>query len=333
MASIKDVAREAGVSVTTVSRVINNKGYVGLDTRKVIEDAIAKLGYHPNVVARSLVRSHTKTIGVCVPFLNTPFFASLMDGIESEAEKYSYDLFICHTKEDIETEKKSLQRLADRQVDGIILIPVATDAKDIDVILGTIPTVITMRKPKTKKSYSTVYVNEYQGTAQILNKLIEKGHRKIGFIRGVQKYSTMKERWKAIEDCCRENNISLDETYIETSSLTFVSGRDAAKRLFDKNLDITAIFCAHYWGCAGVINETFARGIQVPQDISIASFEAFDDWDIAVPQQITANVYPAFEMGQSVFATLLKQMEGARANREHLILDLSMNQADSILKI
>ncbi|MFT4106326.1 MAG: LacI family DNA-binding transcriptional regulator [Lacrimispora sp.] len=331
--SIKDVAVYAKVSKSTVSRVVSQKGYVSDSSRIAVMQAIEELGYSPNTLARSLVSNQSKTIGICVPFLNTPFFASMMEGIESEADRNDYDVFIYHTKDSIEQEKRAIEKLIARRVDGIIIIPVDTKGRQIKKAIGSTPCVYLIRQPSELQSINMVSVDDYMGSRNALEVLIHKGHRKIGMIRGVDVYSTMRDRWRACEDVCNQYGIDLDLRYVKTSELNFKSAHLAAKELLADYKEFSAIYSLHYWGCAGLIKEARDRGIQIPRDISLSSFEAFDDWNTIMPMSITSNRYPSVEMGQSA-VKLLHQIIQSDSNisTSSVLLHPSFQEGKSVVE-
>ena len=281
-------------------------------SRKAVEKAIEELNYRPNVIARSLVSSQSNTIGVCVPFLNTPFFASMIEGIETEAENQGYDIFISHTKNSVEQERKAVTRLLERRVDGLIIIPVDNDGKGLEKALGNTPYVLLMREPINMSGYNSVRVDDYRGSRTVIECLLEQGHRKIGFIKDNSKISTTKDRWTAVTDVYNERGLHLDEKYIFSSTLNFDESFEAARKLLDSSNDITAVYTLHYWGCAGLLREAGIRGIKIPDDLSVSSFDAFDDWNTILPMKITSNIYPSMEIGVSGVNLLSKSISEKR---------------------
>jgi len=330
--SIKDVAAYAKVSKSTVSRVVAQNGYVSDKSRAAVMQAIEELGYSPNTLARSLVSNQSKTIGICVPFLNTPFFASMMEGIESEADRNDYDVFICHTKGSMEQEKRAIEKLIARRVDGIVIIPVDTKGKQIKKAMGSTPCVYLMRHPSELRSINIVAVDDYMGSRNALEVLIQKGHRKIGMIKGVDVYSTMRDRWRACEDVCHQYGIDLDLRYVKTSDLNFKSAYVAAQELLADYKEVSAIYSLHYWGCAGLMKEARNRGIQIPGDISLSSFEAFDDWNTIMPMSITSNSYPSVEMGQSAVKLLHQIIQSdSQVSTSSVLLQPSFREGKSVI--
>lgn len=328
--SINDIAAYTKISKSTVSRVITNKGYVSPEKRKLVESAIKELNYRPNSLARSLVKNTSKTIGVCVPFLNTPFFAKVIDGIESEAERSGYDIFICHTRENEALEQQALCRLLERRVDGILMIPVDAQGTQIHSIIKQTPTVYLVRRPLALEEVNVVSANDYLGAQRALETLIQKGHRKIGLIRGPSHLSTMQDRWQAAQDVLKKYDVQLDQRYIKQCDLDFATSYVVAQELLNESPMPTAICTLHYWGCAALMREAKNRNISIPQDISLSSFEVFDDWNTISPPEITSNTFPSYEMGQEAVRLLRREIEEQPHQAERIQLDLTFHERKSV---
>ena len=328
--SIKDIAAYTHLSKSTVSRVITNNGYVSEEKRRIVEDAIRDLNYRPNLLARSLVQNQSRTLGVCVPFLNTPFFTNLMDGIESTAEHLGYDVVICHTRERVSLEEKSLCRMIDRRVDGLLVIPVDPKGGRIGSIIGTTPTVFLVRRPSEMQHISSVTADDYHASRRALECLLQKGHRNIGIIRGPLELSTMRDRWQAAQDVLREYGVSPDGRCIQCADLNFESSHCAAQRLLRETPRPTAICALHYWGCAGVMREVQLLGIRIPEDLSFSSFEIFDDWNDLLPINITSNRYPTRQMGEMSVELLQRIIQDAQHQPEHIQLSLEFRERSSV---
>src|SRR5215470_9535543 len=197
-ASISDVARESGVSIFTVSAVINNKSHVGKTLRERVENAIRKLNYRPNLIARSLIKQKTQTIGVIVPDIVNPFFPMVVRGAEDAAQKQGYNLLLCNSDDTLSKEESALELLLSKRVDGILLTKASGDfspslrqmIKEVNI-----PFVLIMRTyPQLTKD--AVVNDDYKGAYEAVRHLARAGHRRIGMISGPMQISNAKERWR-----------------------------------------------------------------------------------------------------------------------------------------
>jgi len=198
-ASIYDVAREAGVSVFTVSAVVNKKSHVGKKLLERVEAAIQKLNYRPNLIARSLAKQRTHTIGMIVPDIANPFFPMVVRGAEDAAQKHGYNLLLCNSDDNLDKEEKAVELLLSKRVDGILLTKAADDFRpELRQMIGevNIPFVLVMRTyPKLTKD--AVITDDYQGAHDAVCHLARAGRRRIGLISGPLKISNAKPAGKA----------------------------------------------------------------------------------------------------------------------------------------
>src|SRR5215468_9035560 len=201
-ASISDVARESGVSIFTVSAVINHKSHVGKNLRERVEEAIRKLNYRPNLIARSLIKQKTQTIGMIVTDIANPFFPMVVRGAEDSAHSHGYNLLLCNSDDTLEREEKELELLLSKRVDGILLTKAAGDLspslrqliKDVKI-----PFVLVMRTcPELTKD--AVITDDYQGAYEAVRHLARSGRKRIGLVSGPMKISNAKERWRGFRD-------------------------------------------------------------------------------------------------------------------------------------
>src|SRR6201998_3979956 len=211
-ASIYDVAREARVSVFTVSAVVNHKSHVGKKLRERVEAAIRKLNYRPNLIARSLAKQRTHTIGMIVPDIANPFFPMVVRGAEDAAQKHGYNLLLCNSDDNLEKEEKSVELLLSKRVDGILLTKAAEDfrpslrkmLKDVNI-----PFVLVMRQyPKLTKD--AVITDDYQGAYDAVCHLARAGRRRIGLVGGPKKVSNALARSQGFYDALKAKDLPFE---------------------------------------------------------------------------------------------------------------------------
>src|SRR6266700_7643516 len=208
-ASISDVARESGVSIFTVSAVVNNKAHVGKNLRQRVEDAIRKLNYRPNLIARSLSKQKTQTIGMIVPDIANPFFPMVVRGAEDAALKQGYNLLLCNSDDTLEKEEAAIELLLSKRVDGILLTKASGDfSPSLRQMISdvSVPFVLVMRTyPQLTKD--AVISDDYKGAYEAVCHLARSGRRRIGLISGPLKISNAKERWRGFRDALEKEGL------------------------------------------------------------------------------------------------------------------------------
>src|SRR3981189_2160732 len=215
-ASIYDVARESGVSGFTVSAGVNKKRHVGKKLLERVESAIQKLNYRPNLIARSLAKQRTHTIGMIVPDIANPFFPMVVRGAEDAAQKQGYNLLLCNSDDSLEKEEKAIELLLSKRVDGILLTKAGGDFRpplrqmleEVDI-----PFVLVMRTyPKLTKD--AVITDDYHGAYEAVAHLARAGRKGIGLISGPLKVSNAKERWQGFHDALKAEGLTYDEDLV-----------------------------------------------------------------------------------------------------------------------
>src|ERR1700688_3144160 len=225
-ASIYDVARESGVSVFTVSAVVNNKSHVGKGLRERVEAAIRKLNYRPNLIARSLANQRTHTIGMIVPDIANPFVPMVVRGAEDAAQRHGYNLLLCNSDDTLAKEEKSVELLLSKRVDGILLTKAAEDfrpslrqmIKEVNI-----PFVLVMRTyPKLTKD--AVITDDYQGAYEAVCHLARSGRKRIGLVSGPLKISNAKARWQGFHDSLKAMGLPFEKELIVEGDYRIESG-------------------------------------------------------------------------------------------------------------
>src|SRR3981189_1805130 len=215
-ASIYAVARESGGPVFTVSPVVNKKSHVGKKLLERVESAIQKLNYRPNLIARSLAKQRTHTIGMIVPDIANPFFPMVVRGAEDAAQKHGYNLLLCNSDDSLEKEERAIELLLSKRVDGILLTKAAEDfrpplrqmLKEVDI-----PFVLVMRTyPKLTKD--AVITDDYKGAYDAVSHLARAGRKRIGLISGPLKVCNAKERWQGFHDALKAEGLTYDEDLV-----------------------------------------------------------------------------------------------------------------------
>ncbi len=336
-ATIGDVAKKAGVSITTVSRVINNNYPVSSATRRKVEDAVSRLNFTPNTLARGLIQKKTFTIGVVVPSITNLFFPEVVNGIETVMQPEGYTFFLTETLERDEKEKKHVNRLLERQIDGIIVIGPSNHIMEegfYERITGEIPTVIVNGFNKGIKC-NFVLTDEKSGIREVLEYLYGLKHRNMAFMRGRKSYSyDLKE--KVYKDFFIEKSIPLNEdNIIEIESGNNIASVKMAENAISRRLakpePPTAVVCCNDWMAVGAVRAADALGLAVPEDISVTGFDNILVSQLNKPE-ITTVDQGMNDIGKSAARLLLELINGGnrQAPLKKIILETKLVKRKSV---
>lgn len=271
--SIKDVAKEAGVSIATVSRVLNDIDVVNEDTKKKVLDAIKKLGYRPNIVARSLKTQRTKTIGILLPDISNQFYPEIVRGAEDVSNIYDYNIILCNSDLDIEKEKEYLRVLKEKMVDGVIYMSSSLNEEILELINELdLKTVLVETKDK-EGVLPSVTIDNVKASYDSTKLLIEKGIKEIAFI-GTEKESknAWGDRYIGYENAMKESGIEIDPELVYLSSMKVKSGYEGIQKFIKQNKKFRGVVCASDDIAMGAINALRDNKLEVPKDVSVIGF-------------------------------------------------------------
>ncbi|AEF16978.1 transcriptional regulator, LacI family [Thermoanaerobacterium xylanolyticum LX-11] len=315
MATIKDVAEKAGVTVTTVSRVLNNRGYISEKTRKKVYEAMKELNYQPNELARSLYRRKSYLIGLLIPSVSHPFFAELTNYIEYYAYQNDYKILLCNSLQDVEKEKGYIDMLKRHQVDGIIIG--SHTLKTEQYLNVNLPIVAIDRYFSEKIPY--VASDNYNGGVLATRLLIQKGCRKIAHISGPLVLNTpANNRYKAFMDVVKEHNI--ENVVVETKLNVFDTDeyKKLIIKLFTDHPDIDGVFASSDLIAATIINAAREIGKEVPKDLKIVGYDDISIAKTIVPPLTTIR-QPIEEMAKKTIEIILDQIDGKEVSIENVL--------------
>lgn len=332
--TIKDVARLAGVSVATASRAISGNGYVSVESMKKVRDAIEKYSYYPNSQARSLVTRKSGVIGLVVPFINSPFFVSFVDGVQLTAKKHGYRVLLCYSENNIETEDHILQMLCEQRVDGIIAVPVNLESTGYSVVRKNtqIPVVLAMRKT-ADTNFSTVAANNYQGSYQAVTHLIEHGHTKIGFIVGdYQHMNTFSERWSAARQAMADYGLTINPKWVGYCEKFGGGGEKAIQSILQNDVLPTAIYSDYQLLSVPVVMAIQKAGLRIPEDISVCAFDGFEgSYCEGWLPVLNSNIHPSREIGVESVKILFSLLD--HGGIYHKVIDLTFYDRGTVADI
>lgn len=282
--TIYDIARIAGVSPSTVSRVINDKSNVRAETRNKVLAVLNDIDYYPNEMARSLLRKQSNTIALIVSDVSNPFFTAIARGVEDTASRNGFNVILCNTDEDLEEERAYCELCLRKYMDGVIISPVTTRAKNVKVLLDHLPVVLIDRKiPGLSREVDVVVSDNEKGAMTATEYLLSLGHTRIGLLLGPLDVTTSAERLAGYRKALEEKGITPDEDLIRSGRFDQSSGYQLTKELLALSPPPTAIFAANNYLALGALKALRKEGWRVPEDISLL---CFDDIEIA------AEVYP-----------------------------------------
>lgn len=332
--NIKDVAERAGVSVSTVSRVLNNGKYVKPEVRQTVRQAIEDLDFVPNSIARSLVRKKTNLIGVIASDLSTSFFSSTLSYIEEAASQNRYNILVGNIKENLEKELKYLQVFKEMQVDGIIIMHEMMN-KEIERFLKniTIPIVLCSARPSASVGCPSVNIDDRQAAYDTVKHLISLGHRKIAFIGGdVKEISTGKLRYEGYLGALQDAGIKVRPEWVRFGNLKMAAGYDLMQSILKEKAKPTVVFAVSDDMAVGALNCIVDHGLKVPEDISLVGF---DDSGITetVRPKLTSLHQPIQQIGEMSVDILIKMIEGNAPGVKEVILHHQLIERDSLRRL
>jgi LacI family transcriptional regulator len=303
--TIVDVARAAGVSVSTVSRVIRDHADVGSETRSRVQAAISKLGYRPSPIARALVSGQTRLVALLVSDLTNPFYPQLAKSVEEEAGKAGYTVIICNTSDKVSEVRRHLTRLLDQGVDGVIHASVGKDEATVLSALGDPRRVVFVNRPPTSPSVSYVVSDNFGGALSLTRHLLEVGHRRIGFIGGPLYAGNANERFRGFEIAMGE--VAGTQAFVVHRVFGKESGSSAVSDWLEQGSNPTAIIANNDTMALGAMEELIRHGLRIPQDVAIAGFDGTDFSASPVIGLTTVDQH-SDEMGRRAVKVLLKQI-------------------------
>ena len=309
--TIKDIARELGISPSTVSRALKDHPDISSKTKVAVNALAEKLNYQPNIVALNLRQKKTFTIGVVIPELVHFFFSTVISGIEDVAYQAGYSVILSQSNESYEREKTDIKALFNSRVDGM-LISVSRETKNFEhiesVIAKGIPVVFYDRTYNSPMS-SNVIVDDYIGAKEAVNHLIEQGYRKIAFLEGSPGLIISADRKRGYMDALKDNGLEQKEAFTqECVTGSMEEGKRATKKLLSMPEPPDAIFAASDPLATGAMQSIKEKGLRIPQDVGVVGFSNWSYGSLIEPSLTTVD-QPGFEMGQEAARLLIRQIE------------------------
>jgi LacI family transcriptional regulator len=319
--TMRDVAEKAGVSIKTVSRVVNKQGEISESTRLRVQAVINELGYRPNVLARGLVSGRTLSVGMVIPRITDPFFPEVVLGVEDVAYQAGYSVILCNASRGPEQELEYVEILRDKQVDGVILSgSLLKEERLSQVAARHCISVLTSHKPQ---GAAVVSIAEEAAFQAVTSHLIRLGHKAIGHIPVSPKTSQF-WRMNGYRRALDVHRISFDERWVcAIDDITVEAGYRAARQLLDRAPEVTAISCFNDLIAVGTLQACEELGRRVPQDVAVTGFDDIELASLVSPRLTTVRV-PRYRLGEELMKGLLRMIETDCAEQPRVTVELDV---------
>jgi LacI family transcriptional regulator len=308
-ATIVDVAREAGVSPTTVSHVLNGTRPVAEPTKQRVQAAIERLHYEVNSVAQSLKSDRSQAIGLLITDISNPFFTSLVRGVEDVANAAGYSVILCNTDEDPEKEFTYLRMLRRKRVDAILMAPTGTRQPVADRLIESGFPLVCFDRPPPGAVCDSVLVENARGARRAVSHLIGLGHRRVGVITGLAGVGTTDERLAGYLQALADHGLPTDQELIRPGNSRLDGGFHEMLALLDLPEPPTAVFSTNNLMTLGALGALQSRRVRVPDDMAIVGFDDFE-WAVVLRPRLTAVAQPTYEIGETAARMLLERIAG-----------------------
>lgn len=315
MVGIKDVAERAGVSIATVSNVVNRPHLVAETTRTRVLSVIEELGYVRDESARQLRAGHSRILALLVLDLGNPFFVDIARGAEEAAHDHGLNVISCNSGQRVELETSYLSMLAEQRVRGVLLSPVDTSGESLAAFRRTgTPYVLVDRKVPESEA-SSVSVDDVAGGALAMRHLADTGHTRVAFVNGPTILAQCRDREAGV----RSEASGVDLSVLEVDRLDVASGRDAGARLLGISPRPTAVFCANDLLALGVLQAMVGAGVRVPQDMAIVGYDD-NEFAAAAAVPLTSVRQPARRIGRTAAELLIAETGEEKADGHHAVV-------------
>lgn len=310
--TIKDIAKAAGVSLATVSRVLNSSGYVKESTREKVHKAIKQLNYTPSAIARSLSTNKTNTIGVIIPEINNPFFGEVITGITQVADEHKLNILLCVTDESIEKERQALKLLSEQRIEGILITTTFGEDARNDDYLSTLEhigiPIVHIDGHIKYPNVSGVFIDHIQGAFDGVEALIKAGHEKIAIINGLLNSRPAKERLIGYKRALEHYDLPVEERYMYDGDYNAGNAYEITKEILGMEEPPTAIFVSSNMAMLGCVKALNEYGLRIPDDMAVLGFDKVDALN-TIGLNISFIDGPTLEIGKTGMKMLIENLD------------------------
>ncbi|GIO17954.1 LacI family transcriptional regulator [Oceanobacillus oncorhynchi subsp. incaldanensis] len=318
MPTIQDVAKHAGVSVATVSRVLNNPSSVAELTRKKVEQSIRELDYSPNILGRNLRNAESKMLLVLLPKISNQFYLKIVEGIEEKALEYGYNILLCQTHSKLEREKVYFDLLKNQLAVGAITMDPTIDRQVLVNMAKRYP-FVQCSEYVSSKNLPYVTIDSELAAYQVTKYLLKQGHQRIGLINVSESFLYARDRKKGYLRALKEFHIEPEEDWFYSANdVSLESGQQVMRSILNKNKDLTAVFAVSDMLAIGALKELNTRGIDVPNEMAVVGFDKIEFTSMTYPS-LTTVAQPMYKMGEISVDMLIKKIQGEEV--EDIILE------------
>jgi LacI family transcriptional regulator len=322
MHTMKDVARLAGVSAATVSAVINGTAVVSAKKAQRVREAMEALDYHPDQVARSLRTGRSRVVGMVVPDITNPFYPEVILGVEEAARKAGYSVILCNSNEDPAQEKRHLNELFARRVDGVLIACSDVQHAYDRLLRRRFPLIFFDRIPEGLKG-DAVSTDNVEAGYIATRHLIELGHERIAMVSGSPFLSTHAGRTEGFRNAMQEAHLPIRAEYLIAGGLQIQGGYDAGMRLLRLERPPSAIFTSNNRTLLGLVRAIGELGVSCPEEISVVGFDDFA-WTENFDPKLTTVVQRTFEMGNRAMEILLSRIERSGGEAQEMVREVEL---------
>ncbi len=318
--TIYDIAREAGVSAATVSRVLTKSANVRPEKKEKVQALIEKYNFRPNALAKGLADTKSKVIGILSADVRNPYYAELFVSCEQAAREAGYSVLLFNTLGEIDLEERMLEKLQAQRVDAIIQMGGRVDdlvsnleyVELVNQVMASVPVVVTGKLEGT--ACSMVRIDSMGAMDLLMDHLIGLGHERIAFVGGNMAVLSTYEKLLRYKQVLKENNIPYDRELILEGSYNEKSGYEQMNRLFEKNIPVTAVVAVNDFAAARIVRSIMEHGYRIPEDISLVSFDNTYIAELMIPR-LTSIDYDYAEFGRKLVKTAVDEIEGGEGRR------------------
>jgi LacI family transcriptional regulator len=340
--TIRDVARESGVSVATVSRYLNSNGYISQTAEKKVREVMERLNYHPNEIARGLAKKKTRTIALIIPDITNPFFPELVVAIEEVAKSKGYSIILINNQSDDMNDNHFWKQLQNRYVDGFILASFQIEEKVLKAIEKLQIPFVRIDRAAENNTFDSIGLDNYKGARLAVEHLIEVGCKKIAHISGPKSFPSSTERkrgyletvaaWSGMGEGVSPTGAG-DKDMIYEGDFTLESGKVQTQILMNEHKDVDGIFLANDLMAIGSLKALKLLGYHVPKNIAIIGFDGIKLTEMVEPEISTVE-QPIYDIGVAATNKLIRKIEGLEDDKSYLeepLLDVRLVKRQSTL--
>jgi LacI family transcriptional regulator len=309
MTRLRDVARRAGVSAATTSRVLSGNGIVSEELRLRVLSAAEELNYVPDGVARSMSRRRTLTLGLVVSDVTNPFFTAVARGVEDTGQRHGYSVFLCNTDQEVEKERAYLLSLREKRVDGSLLALSGDDSSHVQKLIDAGMRFVLIDRAMPSLKLPSVLVDNQGGVQRAVDYLLDLGHTRIGVIAGLKTVTTTRERLDGYRAALDAAGVPIDPSLIVAADFTERGGYDAGVHLWTRRDRPTAVISLNNVMTTGLLLALRQWGVRIPEQLSVIGFDDLPYFQL-LDHPLTVITQPMYEVGQLACEMLLQRLAG-----------------------